>query len=99
LRSERIEFDWTAGDRYSQKTDDKGDKGDKGSNSAMSGRLSPAIEAAAGPPYLLALFGQLAAAMFRIGLRVFDGHIAARLFLRFLPLTFASGQCFVVRFT
>jgi hypothetical protein len=37
--------------------------------------------------------------MFPVGLCVIDGHFAARLFLRFLPVAFARGQCFVMRFT
>jgi hypothetical protein len=64
-----------------------------------SGALPATVQTATGPPHLFARFGQFAAAMFRIGLRVFDSHFAAWLFLRFLPLPFASGQCFVMRFT
>jgi hypothetical protein len=58
--------------------------------------LSAAIEPGACAPNLLAFFRQLPAAVLRIGLRVFYSHFSAWLFLRFLSLTLAGCERFVV---
>ncbi|TDN62726.1 hypothetical protein [Paraburkholderia sp. BL10I2N1] len=54
------------------------------------------VESTTLPPDLLALFGQFAATVLRVGFRAFDWHIAASLFLRFLFLVHARRDGFVV---
>jgi hypothetical protein len=61
-----------------------------------SGAFASTVNPRAGSPDLLALIGELAMAAVSVGLRAFDGHLAASGFLRSLPATRAGSYALVM---